>query len=92
MGTKIDQLWVAGIKASLSRLEGDVPALIREVERLESEVTKLEAVYGWAQATLTALNVGDVVKESPLHLKLREVMIAYRSQDEVQSTKGDKNG
>lgn len=36
------------------------------------------AVTHWAQAVLTALNVGDVCKESPLHLKLREVMIAYR--------------
>lgn len=33
----------------------------------------------WAQATLTALNVGDVRSGSPLHLKLREIMIAYRA-------------
>jgi len=35
-------------------------------------------VAGWAQAVLTALNVGDVKSGSPIHLKLREVMIAYR--------------
>ena len=32
-----------------------------------------------AQAVLTGLNVGDVMSGSPLHLKLREVMIAYRA-------------
>lgn len=35
-------------------------------------------VVSWAQAVLTALNVGDVKRGSPLHSKLREVMIAYR--------------
>lgn len=40
----------------------------------------LEDVASWAQAMLTALNVGDVKSESPLHLKLREVMINYRSK------------
>ncbi len=38
-----------------------------------------EDALSWAQATLTALNVGDVKSGSPLHLKLREVMIAYRA-------------
>lgn len=33
-----------------------------------------------AQAVLTALNVGDIQSGSPLHLKLREVMIAYRER------------
>jgi len=37
-----------------------------------------EEVIRWAQATLTGLNVGDVKSGSLLHLKLREVMIAYR--------------
>jgi len=37
-------------------------------------------VVSCAQAVLTALNVGDVEKDSPLHLKLREVMIAHRAQ------------
>lgn len=36
-------------------------------------------VFRWAQALLTALNVGDVQSESGLHQKLREVMIAYRA-------------
>ena len=36
-------------------------------------------VVSWAQCVLTALNVGDVKSGSPLHLKLREVMIAYRA-------------
>lgn len=34
----------------------------------------------WAQAALTALNVGDVRSGSLLHLKLREVMVAYRAR------------
>ncbi len=38
-----------------------------------------EEVAHWAQAVLTGLNVGDVMSGSPLHLKLREVMIAYRA-------------
>jgi hypothetical protein len=36
-------------------------------------------VVVWAQCVLTALNVGDIKSGSPLHLKLREVMIAYRA-------------
>ena len=42
-------------------------------------VVETQEVARCAQALLTALNVGDVHGESPLHLKLREVMIAYRS-------------
>lgn len=41
-------------------------------------IKHLTEVMHWAQAVLTALNVGDVQKDSGLHLKLREVMIAYR--------------
>src|SRR4051812_46373070 len=37
-------------------------------------------VAGWALATLTALNVGDVRSGSLLHLKLREVMKASRGE------------
>jgi hypothetical protein len=44
---------------------------------LVSEATAGD-VLKWAQAMLTALNVGDVASGSQLHLKLREVMIAYR--------------
>lgn len=38
-----------------------------------------DEVVAWAQAVLTALNVGNVESGSHLHLKLREVMIAYRA-------------
>jgi len=41
---------------------------------------ELDEVVQIAQAILTALNVGDVQKDSKLHLKLREVMIAYRKK------------
>ncbi len=37
-------------------------------------------VVMWAQAVLTALNVGDVQGDSKLHLKLREVMVAFRAR------------
>lgn len=43
-----------------------------------AENARLKEVASWAQALLTALNVGNVEKGSPLHLKLREVMIEYR--------------
>lgn len=73
MATQLDRKWVQGIKDSVAE---DVEALALEVERLEGQVTKLEEVLNWA---LTALNVGDVQKDSALHLKLREVLIAYRT-------------
>lgn len=38
----------------------------------------LEDVMHWAQAVLTALNVGDIRRDSLLHHKLRQVMIEYR--------------
>lgn len=57
----------------------DVADLIAEVERLRAENAALKSVAQWAQATLTALNGGDVQRESPLHQKLREVMIQYRA-------------
>lgn len=41
-------------------------------------------VVAWAQCVLTALNVGDVKSGSLLHLKLREVMIAYRASTPEQ--------
>lgn len=40
-------------------------------------------VAAWAQAVLTALNVHDVRRESLLHRKLREVMIAHRDRREA---------
>ncbi len=37
-------------------------------------------VVKWASGILTALNVGNIQSGSLLHLKLREVMIAYRGE------------
>lgn len=48
------------------------------VRELRTKVERLEEVASWAQAVLTALNTGDIASGSPLHLKLREVMIEYR--------------
>lgn len=36
MATKLDQEWASSIKDSLANLHENVPALIREVERLEA--------------------------------------------------------
>lgn len=47
---------------------------------LTAHATAVQEVIRWTQAVLTALNAGDVQKESLLHKKLREVMIAYRNQ------------
>jgi hypothetical protein len=54
-----------------------------------------QEVIRWAQAVLTAWNVGDLQKESLLHKKLREVMIAYRvacprRENEAQGNEGFK--
>jgi len=51
----------------------------REIAELKKQFKETVEVASWAQAVLTALNVGDVKSGSPLHLKLREVMIAYRA-------------
>lgn len=65
----------AGLRALRVKALADAidEALSNERER-HSEVAQI------AQGVLTALNVGDVQSGSPLHLKLREVMIAYRTR------------
>lgn len=50
--------------------------------KLCAENAALTEVMHWAQAVLTALNVGDIKSGSPLHLKLREVMVTYRTSKE----------
>lgn len=62
----------------LRRYLAPVDELEAEITRLRAIVERLEEVMHWAQAVLTALNVGDVSRESAIHKKLREVMIAYR--------------
>ena len=49
------------------------------LQALEDERKRVASVVQIAQGVLTALNVGNVASESPLHLKLRETMIAYRA-------------
>jgi hypothetical protein len=56
-------------------------ALEDQVDDLRSKLAAAKEVAGWVQAVLTALNVGNVMRESPLHKKLREVMIAYRETE-----------
>lgn len=45
-----------------------------------SELRAMAEITQTAQGVLTALNVGDVQSGSLLHLKLREVMVAYRAR------------
>lgn len=54
----------------------------REVLNRKCSTAETLEVIGWAQAVLTALNVGAVQSGSKLHLKLREVMIAYRAAND----------
>jgi len=69
--------------------EKECDTLKAEVERLRA-ATSAEAVkvIEWAQAVLTALNVGDVQRESLIHKKLREVMIAYRAVEPTPTPEG----
>jgi hypothetical protein len=50
-----------------------VPMVGLRISRLNFQPATDAEVIGWAQATLTALNVGDVKSGSPLHLKLPEL-------------------
>ena len=43
------------------------------------ELLAARQALNWAQATLNVLNVGNIKSGSLMHLKLREVMIAYRA-------------
>lgn len=50
------------------------------VRKAEAERDAAVEVAHWAQAVLTAWNVAETMPNGcPLHLKLREVMIAYRA-------------
>lgn len=55
------------------------PVLCESIANLLVQQFKhVQDVVDWASATLTALNTGDVHKESLLHLKLRQVIVKYR--------------
>jgi hypothetical protein len=56
---------------------GDCLERMKEIED-GSEPDPRDEVVSWAQACLTALNCGDIAKDSKFHHKLREVMIEYR--------------
>ncbi len=78
-----EALTAAGIVTDreVGSAKGGAPLTLTErIAILRSKLAALEDVKGWTQATLTALNVGDIASDSPLHLKLREVMIRYRQQ------------
>ena len=44
-----------------------------------------QEVIHWAQAILTALNTGSIEQDSPIHRKLREVVIKHRDAVERET-------
>lgn len=60
------------------QMTADVIALVAELRSMKKEQDALNEVMHWAQAVLTAWNVGDLPQECLLHKKLRETMIAFR--------------
>ena len=70
---------VGSLRDKLGARNEEVEALKEQLAARESECKRLTEVYHWAQALLTALNTGDVQKESLIHKKLRQVLIEYRA-------------
>lgn len=65
--------------AGKERERGEANAELNQwLQRSADKSEQKDEIVAWAQATLTALNVGDVARESPLHKKLRQVMREYR--------------
>ena len=54
----------------------------KQAGKMIKKIADLTEVARWAQAVLTAWNIGPLPQESPLHKKLREVMINYRRAKE----------
>ncbi len=48
------------------------------IKQLEAENERLTEIMRWTQSCVTALAVGDIKKDSLLHHKIRDLMIAYR--------------
>lgn len=71
----------------LASVDAAIEQQIERTYEAKSHVTDLLNVMHWAQSVLTALNVGDLANGSPLHLKLREVMVAYRDKREAAADK-----
>jgi hypothetical protein len=77
--------WNVAMKQARQMIQDD---LLAALESESGKVASLENMAGWAQAILTALNVGDVRSGSALHLKLREIMIAHRKTINTEETNG----
>lgn len=79
LALKLDSM-PSGLTAGQSmKMDKERKELAEENRLLRERCERMQEVVSWAQATLTGLNVGDVQSNSPLHLKLREIMIAYRA-------------
>lgn len=68
----MDQVVLLFLKVNNPRRE------MRGEEQGMSEKEKLDEVIRAAQTVLGALNTGDLQKDSPICIKLRDVMIAYQ--------------
>jgi hypothetical protein len=78
---------MAGHSDGIFDLQDEVSELRAELAAANVRIGRLLEVMHWSQAVLTALNSGDVFRGSRLHLKLREVLIAYREGDDVPARK-----
>lgn len=52
-----------------------IAGVLLKNDLLKGEVKHLASIL---QGVLTCLNIGDINSESPIHLKIREVMIEHR--------------
>jgi hypothetical protein len=67
--------------------ENNKQLMVAVCGEIAARLERLEVVMHWAQAVLTAWNISDLMKESLLHKKLREVMIAFREQEALDAAK-----
>ena len=60
--------------------------------KMLKRIADMKEVCDWAQAVLTAWNIGPLPQECLLHRKLREVMINYRQVKDEQpdAARGEK--
>jgi len=63
----------------------DKPAFAGTSEAFCSASDAAQEVVYWAKAVLTALNTGNIEKDSLLHHKLREVVIKHRDAVERET-------
>lgn len=70
---------VGEVRGTIRGVVADVADMKADRDRLAREVEHTREVIEWLQAAVTALATGDIQHGSPLHHKLRDVVIAYRA-------------